>query len=162
MTHRSDAATTRENVPASEVDELIDQLDSTVMVLGRLFSARHGETCGEGGMSTAHMLALRVIHESGPSRIGDLAAHMGIKRPAASALVDALESHGHIARLADGEDRRVTMVALTDTGIAQLKHAEMERREHMRRYFSVLSNDDVQALIRIHRTLIDAMMTNRV
>jgi DNA-binding MarR family transcriptional regulator len=143
-------------------DELADELDSTVVTLGRLFSARHGEMCSESGLSASQMLTLRVLGEAGPMKISDLAMHVGVKAPAASAMVDALDKRGHIRREADVDDRRVTLVRLTDEGAAELAAVEAERREHMRRYLSVLSEDDVSALIRIHRKLIDAMTSDRI
>lgn len=143
-------------------DELADELDATVMMLGRLFSARHGEMCGECGLSPAQIMTLRLIGEAGPIRISDLAAHAGVKAPAASAMVDALDKRGFIRREIDAEDRRVTLVSLTAAGAAELVAAERERREHMARYLSVLSAEDITAMIRINRKLIDAMTIGHV
>jgi len=143
-------------------DDLMDELDATMTALGRIMSARHGEMCNETGLTIAQLVALRVLGEVGSARIGDLATHVGIKPPAASALIDSLDAKGYIAREPDAEDRRVTRVSLTDAGHQQLMSAEAERREHMRRYFSVLEEDDLRVLVRINRTLIDAMIANRV
>jgi hypothetical protein len=51
---------------------------------------------------------------------------------------------------------------MTETGGLELAAAESERREHMKRYLSVLDEDDVRLLIRVHRTLIEAMTANRI
>ncbi len=143
-------------------DALIDELDSTVMMLGRIFSARHGEMCSESGLNTAQMLALRVLAELGPSKTGDLATLLGVKAPAASALIDSLEKRGYVEREIDADDRRVHMVSMTERGDLELVAAETERREHMKRYLTVLDEDDVRLLIRVHRTLIEAMTSNRI
>lgn len=143
-------------------DGLLDELDATVTMLGRLFSARHGEMCCESGLSAAQVLTLRVLAEVGPSKIGEIATALGIKAPAASALVDSLDRAELIEREIDPDDRRVTRVSVTDRGRDELAATEAERREHMRRYMSVLSEDDVRTLIRIQRALIDAMTSDRI
>jgi DNA-binding MarR family transcriptional regulator len=139
-------------------DELLDELDSTLMVLGRLMAARHGEQCAGHAVSGPRLVLLKVIAEVGPTKAGDLAAVLGIKAPATTSLVDGLEREGLVVREHDTDDRRVTLVSLTEEGRSLLAEAELVRREHMRRYLSVLSEDDVRSLIRIQRTLIDAIV----
>jgi hypothetical protein len=53
-------------------------------------------------------------------------------------------------------------VCLTDSGTAALTDAENLRREMLRRYTSVLSEDDLRSLIRIQQILIDAMVTQKI
>jgi len=139
-------------------DALLDELDSTLMMLGRLMTARHGEQCAGHAVSGPRLMLLRVLAEVGPTKAGDLAAVLGIKAPATTSLVDGLEREGLVVRDHDAEDRRVTLVSLTEEGRVLLAEAELVRREHMRSYLSVLSEDDVRSLIRIQRTLIDAIV----
>lgn len=147
---------------SSDADALMDELDATVMMLGRIFSARHGEMCCESGISTAQVLVLRLLSSLGATKVGDIAALLGIKAPAASALIDTLEKRGYVQREIDAEDRRIHLMSVTESGSHELIAAETERREHMRRYMSVLGDDDVRNLIRIHRTLIEAMTSDRI
>lgn len=143
-------------------DELLDEFDASVQMLGRLFSARHGEMSCETGLTTSQLLTLRVIGETGPARIGDVAAHVGVKAPAASAVIEALDKRGLIQREIDADDRRVTRVSLTPQGRDELVAGENERREHMRHYLSVLDEDDVRTMIRVQSKLIEAMVSERV
>ncbi len=143
-------------------DELIDEFDGTIMILGRLFSSRHGEVRCEGQITMPQMLLLRVLEHEGALRMSDIASVMGTKLPAASALVDALVQLGYVERDHDAEDRRVTLACITDGGRAALVTAENERRDHMRRYMSVLSEDDVRTMTRINLKLIEAMTSERV
>lgn len=140
-------------------DALLDELDASVAMLGRLFAARHGEMCCESALTMAQSLTLRVLAEQDGMRIGDLAGILGIKAPAASALIDALERGGHVSREHDANDRRVSRIHLTEQGRAALVDAERERRHYMRKYVSALSRRDVQDLIRIHRTLIESLVS---
>ena len=89
--------------------------------------------------------------------MSDVAMLLAVKPPAASATIDGLERHGYVERVASTDDRRVTLVHLTQAGRDALQHAEDNRRGHMRRYLELLSEDDVRTMIRVHHTLIDAI-----
>lgn len=142
---------------------LIDELDETIMRIGRIMSARHeGAGCGSHGLSASQALLARVIQAHGPAKVGELAALVGVKPPAASAMLDALEGEGLIERERDADDRRATIVRLTPAGCAALEDAESVRREMMRRYLGVLSEHDVRELLRIHRTLLNALDEGRI
>lgn len=144
-------------------NRLIDELDETIMRMGRVMSARHmGPECCPHTLSVPQALLARVLHSHGPTKVGDVAAMLGVKPPAASAMIDALEREGFVERAHDAEDRRVTLVRLTPAGEAALETAEGTRREAMRRYLSVLTEPDVRALLRIHRTLLSAMDEGRI
>jgi DNA-binding MarR family transcriptional regulator len=144
------------------MNALIDELDTTVVLLGRLFSARHAEPCDGSGLSMPQMLTLRVLQEVGPSKVSDVATVLGIKAPATSTLIEALDKRGFIVRENDPDDRRVSILRVTDEGATALAESEARRREHLRRYLSVLSEDDLATLVRIHRTMIEAMVAERI
>jgi DNA-binding MarR family transcriptional regulator len=148
---------------AKETDRLIDDLDASVSMLGRLFTARHGEMCCESGLSGPQMLLLRTLAEIGrPLKVSDVASAMGVKAPAASTMVEGLERKGMLERHSDPDDRRVSLLTMTDAGRGALAEAEEERREHLRRYASILSEEDIRTLVRIHKTLIEAMVSERI
>jgi len=107
-------------------------------------------------------MLMRALEAHGPTKMSDVASLLGVKPPAASAAVDALEREGYVARVHDPEDRRVTHVHVTDEGRAALRDVEAKRRAVMRGYLTVLSEQDVRDLTRIHRTLIDAMEKGRI
>jgi DNA-binding MarR family transcriptional regulator len=153
-----------------ELGALIDEMDGQVLALGRLLSAKH-----QGGVGGAHahgqatpgaltpaQLALLRTASGEPAKMADIAARLGIKPPAVSALVDSAERAGHVRRDPDIADRRVTRVSLTKEGHEALLKADGERREMLRRHASVLSPDDLRTLIRIQQVLIDAMTSGRM
>lgn len=147
-------------------DELLDELDELMLRMGKIMTARHAAhvppgPCGHSLSATQALLA-RVLAMHGRVKVGELAALLGVKPPAASAMIDSLEREGLVERVPDPEDRRSTYVQLTAAGTQALETAEQTRRELMRRYLSVLDEQDVVSLVRIHRTLIDAMDAGRV
>jgi len=144
-------------------DAVLDEIDETMMRIGRVMSQRHvGEDCCPDRLTMSQAMLARALHLHGPSRVSDVAAIMGVKPPAASAAIDSLEREGYVVREPDPEDRRVTMVSLTDLGREVLAGVEAKRREAMARMLSVLSAEDVGHLVRIHRQLLEAMEAGRV
>lgn len=139
-----------------ELDELFERMDMQMCVLGRFFSAKHGMSMEAPTLRMPQYLLLIALTHAGPMKMADAATSLGMKPPAFSALVDAGVEAGLVRREQDEHDRRVTRIAITDEGRAALQLAEVDRREHMRRYLSVLSADDLRELIRIQQILIDS------
>jgi DNA-binding MarR family transcriptional regulator len=139
------------------LDELLDRLDATVFKLGRLFASRCCEEFNTTPITGYRLFVLRLLAELGESRTGNLAAHLGIKAPGMTALIDALVREGLVERSHDPEDRRVTLVRLSEAGLEILRHAEQQRRVYMKRHLGALSDEDIRTLIRIHGSIIDGM-----
>ena len=76
----------------------------------------------EQRMTAAQFNALLVLQAAGPDglRMGEIGKRLVVTRSNVTGLVDRLERHGLVARC-DQEDRRATMVSLTDAGRSVLK-----------------------------------------
>jgi len=140
-------------------DELLGELEDSMVRLARLISSRHvaGESACEDWINPSQMMLLRAIETHGELKMAEVAALLAIKPPAASAMVDGLERQGYVHRAVSAEDRRVTHVGITEAGQSALEHTERIRREHMRRFLSLLAPEDIRNMIRIQQTLIDAI-----
>ena len=68
------------------------------------------------GLTGPQLWAIKVIAESGPVRVSDLAAKMYIHPATVVGIIDRLETHGMAVRMRSKEDRRVVKVDLTDAG----------------------------------------------
>ncbi len=68
------------------------------------------------GLTGPQLWAVKVIAESGPIRISDLAGKMFVHPATVVGIIDRLEDHGMVARVRSREDRRVVEVDLTDSG----------------------------------------------
>lgn len=144
-------------------DSLINELDVTMARMARVMASRHGHGVDcHGLMSAGQALALHSLAHGGDVKVSDIAGLLAIRPPAATALVDALETQGFVERVAAENDRRVTFVRPTDAGRDALERAESQRREAMRHYLEVLSEEDIRSLIRILSTLLEAMDEGRV
>lgn len=99
------------------VDDLIDALrlfsvESDVFV--DVFARSHG--LGRSDMN-AIMWISAGTDGGRPLTVGELAARLGLSAPATTALVDRLESAGHVRRTRDPGDRRRVTVTVQETAL---------------------------------------------
>jgi DNA-binding MarR family transcriptional regulator len=67
------------------------------------------------------MRFLKCIEEAGKIRMSDLATKLGIKKRTVTQFVDALEKENIIVRIPDPNDRRATLIQITDTAAPLIK-----------------------------------------
>lgn len=101
--------------PGGALGDLIDSLrrfsvESDVLV--ERFARMHG-------LGRTDLNAITWItygdSDGAPLTVGQLAAHLGLGGPAATALVDRLEAVGHVVRTRDSRDRRRVTVSMQDS-----------------------------------------------
>lgn len=137
--------------------DLLAETETSAAMLARLFAKHHAVIATGTEITPAQGLLLRLLQERGELRMSELAVLLGVKPPAASALVDHAERLGLLERVADASDRRVTRVRITPEGAESVRSLEIRQREYLRRFVSALSEEDLETLVRIHHKLIDAM-----
>jgi DNA-binding MarR family transcriptional regulator len=86
---------------------LVREFSTAVVLLHEAIGARLG-------LSAADHKALGIIDRDGPMAPSELAARLGLTRPAVTAMVDRLERAGHLRRSADQTDRRRVGLRLGD------------------------------------------------
>jgi DNA-binding MarR family transcriptional regulator len=92
-----------------------------------------------------------------PHRTTELATTSGVTQPTASAAVTSLETRGLVARAADPDDRRATLIALTDAGQAILDTAKDRILDRLRLVTAEMSEADAAALGRLQPILVAGM-----
>jgi DNA-binding MarR family transcriptional regulator len=108
-------------------------------------------------MTGAARAALIHLSNTGPLTIGELAAHFDRAQSAVSEIVDGLEAKGWLERMRDPEDRRRTLVWLTDEGFAALeRERQVLSRELLAGAMAKMTHDDRAALLAGMRALIEA------
>ncbi|MFG1795218.1 MarR family winged helix-turn-helix transcriptional regulator [Nocardia sp. NPDC049149] len=94
------------------------------------------------GLTPAQARALRIIaHQPEPLRMTALAEHLGIVPRSATTVVDALAAADLVTRAPDPTNRRVTLVATTESGRAALAKMTAARRAAAEELFATLSPD---------------------
>jgi DNA-binding MarR family transcriptional regulator len=98
-----------------------------VLALHRLI--RGMRRTAPAALPPTQLLVLASLIESGPQRIGELAARVPCSQPTATTVVSGLESAGLVHRVPDLADGRAIQVRLTDRGratIISLAHDEAQ------------------------------------
>lgn len=98
-----------------------------------------------GTASTLHptqFIALLLIADEQPIRIGAIAARVPCSQPTATTTVAALETAGLVRRQQDTLDGRATVVVLTPEGDEMVKAAGLHAVEDLTRLLDRLSPDD--------------------
>lgn len=78
------------------------------------------------GLTPTQLAALATVENSGPLRLGDLAAAEGIAPSTLTRLVAALEESGYVRRCADPSDARASTLAITPSGHETLERIRSE------------------------------------
>jgi DNA-binding MarR family transcriptional regulator len=102
---------------------------------------------------------MRLIHElsEGPQIMGALRDRLGVSARNITVLVDGLERDGFAKRAPHPEDRRATVVELTDKGRAAHRAVYAAHADRAAALFATLDHDDQQALLGLLRRLLDAL-----
>jgi DNA-binding MarR family transcriptional regulator len=106
------------------------------------------------GASRAVLLHLA---QTGPLTVGECARHLGRAQSVVSEIIDQLERHRLLARVRDEEDRRRTLVWLTDEGRARLtEEQEVLSLAALERAVAAMSPRARAMLIEGTRALVEA------
>jgi DNA-binding MarR family transcriptional regulator len=97
--------------------------------------------------------ALGVLMHHGVLRLSELSDHLRIAPRSTTEVVDGLQERGLVERRPDANDRRATLVALTEQGQRVGTAIQAARSAEAERFFGGLSDPDRVHLARILRTL---------
>ncbi|MEB6238781.1 MarR family transcriptional regulator [Staphylococcus gallinarum] len=98
---------------------------------------------------------LNVILESDKIRMSDLASKLGIKARTVTQFVDVLEKENLLARLPDPDDRRATLLQLTDMAVPLIKRVRSITDEIVEELFAPLPPEKRIQLLDILSSLVD-------
>jgi DNA-binding MarR family transcriptional regulator len=107
------------------------------------------ETLEPWGVAPGHSRALNVLRHHGAVRLSELSDRLHIAPRSATEVVDALEKRGLAERRPDPDDRRATLVTLTEHGRSVAEAIVAARSAEAERFFGELSESDRTHLGRI-------------
>ena len=111
------------------------------------------ETLAPWDIAPSHSRALGALMRHGVMRLSELSDHLHIAARSTTEVVDALQERGLVERRPDPNDRRATLVALTEEGTRVGEAIRSARDAEAKNFFSVLSETDRTHLARILRKL---------
>jgi DNA-binding MarR family transcriptional regulator len=136
----------------SDADETLSEAFRSV---ARQLRHTSQETLAPWDITPAQLRAMRVLMRHGVMRMSELSDHLHIAARSATEVVDALETRGRVERRPDPDDRRATLVEVTEHGTSVLDAIRAARGTEAERAFDRLSPTDRAHLARILRKLID-------
>jgi DNA-binding MarR family transcriptional regulator len=133
--------------------------DTDAQAYARLFPqvylAFHRRDHKNPELSSASRSVLLHLAQSGPLTVGECARHFERAQSVVSEMVDQLERNGLLARMRDPDDRRRTVVWLTDEGRARIaEEQEVLSRTLLAAAFARLDSATRKQLIESTRALI--------
>jgi DNA-binding MarR family transcriptional regulator len=114
------------------------------------------ETLAPWDVTPSQLRALGTMMRHGSMRPGGLAQHLGIAPRSATEVVDALQERGLVRRETDPDDRRATLVVVTDAGRELAAAVRKARAAESDRAFAGLPDADRAELERLLRQLLVA------
>ena len=96
----------------------------------------------------ARLLSLLLYYEDGV-RQKVLAEEMRINPSSTSELISKLEAEGYAVRTVDPNDKRATLIKLTEVGRARAYELEDERAERFSRFFTNLTEKEKEQLLKL-------------
>jgi DNA-binding MarR family transcriptional regulator len=114
-------------------------LDHAVDLTTRYLSDR-------AGLSASAAFVLNRLRGEGPTRLTTLAVKEGVSQPSMTQLIQRLERQDLVTRMADPDDGRAALVALTTAGEELLVERTVTRRQRLATLVDTLSADDQSAL----------------
>jgi DNA-binding MarR family transcriptional regulator len=98
------------------------------------------------GLTPTQLAALATVEQSGPLRLGDLAAAEGIAPSTLTRLVAVLEELGYVRRDADPKDARASTLAITVLGHETLERLRAENSALLAQRVMLLTPEQRAAL----------------
>jgi DNA-binding MarR family transcriptional regulator len=102
-------------------DEAVTAADDFCEAFPAAFLAFHRRDGRRGELTNASRAVLQHLAVTGPVSIGEAARHLERAQSVVSEIVTQLESHGLLEREPDPDNRRRTLVWLTEAGFARLR-----------------------------------------
>ena len=105
-------------------------------------------------MSREHLLVIISEFPEG-IRQKELAEKAGINASSTSEVVSRLEDDGYLIRTIDENDRRATVLKLTEMGAVRADEIRNEREDFLNEFFSKLTEEEKQTLSDLLDKLLD-------
>ena len=117
--------------------------------LGPAFSRWAESHMDHQGLTPHRMRMLGLLVENGPMMMSSLRDELGVTATNITALVDALEKEGMVARRHHPTDRRATMIGLTSKSAKQLPVSCLKFRNKVAELFADFSHAEQEQLLKL-------------
>jgi DNA-binding MarR family transcriptional regulator len=140
----------------ADLNSLFASLLVTAHRLTRIAAQTTGSTTPSAVWNT-----LSILSTSGPLRVGDLARAARVTQPSMTKLVNQLSADELVLRIADRNDSRAWLIAITDRGGTELQQWRETLGRALGPMFADLEESDIQTLTRAVEVLRSRTDTNQ-
>ncbi|MGA8941549.1 MAG: MarR family transcriptional regulator [Thermoactinomyces sp.] len=141
-------------------ENVLSRIQALTYSITRKIGHQIGEVLSELGLTRGQFYILKTIESQGKCRATDIANLMEVKPSAVTLMIDRLEARRWVRRSQDTSDRRVIIIELTPEGKEILNKARQISDKAVKCYFSQLSSDDLEHLLKIYEKL-ERIITNK-
>lgn len=140
-------------------EQLTRRLDYLFSSVGKHFTnARKGFK--QANVSGPEFFLLRHIQMQGPRSISQLADQLALNQATVSNVVNSAQQKELVRKKKDSEDRRITIIQITDKGKKTVDQLQQQRFERLRNILNHLSTDELRTLEQIFSKLLDRLGSN--
>jgi DNA-binding MarR family transcriptional regulator len=132
-----------------------ESLSDVFWAVARQLRETSQETLAPWDITPAQFRAMRVLRRNGVMRLSELSDRLKIAARSTTEVIDALEARDLAGRRPDPDDRRATLVDLTEHGMEVLQGIREARGSESERVFDRLTATDQATLEEILRKLRD-------
>lgn len=105
-------------------------------------------------------IGLYFIYTCGEQSQRDLSNHMDINDSSAMRLIDRMERDGWVKRQRSDEDRRISLLSLTDNGKALIERLMHFGEEFSQRLVQDIDPEDIRTFLRVQQQMYDNIMND--
>ena len=142
----------------SPVHFVDDYLPALLAQASHLISGEFHRVATAQGVTVSEWRVLATLAGNEPMSIGRVAQITTMKQPTVTRVLDRMQTKGHVDRLLNDGDRRITLVRITPAGTKVVSKLILLARQHEQRVLepfgverSQLLKSTLQAIIELHR-----------
>ena len=132
-----------------------DYLPALLAQASQLISGEFHRIVSARGFTVSEWRVLATLAGGPPMSIGRLAQITTIKQPTVTRLLDRMTAKGHVQRLENDGDRRITLVGITPSGTKLVAGLIPLAREHEKRVLEPFGLERAEALKSTLRSIIE-------
>ena len=114
------------------------------------------------GLTPQRVRLMIFLLENGPSKMRSLRDELGVTATNITALVDALEKDGMVRRTSSRQDRRVTLVDLTNKGEKRMTENCLAFKDRVSQLFTVFSPAEQERLVTLLGRMRSALVERQI
>ncbi|MCP8968036.1 MarR family winged helix-turn-helix transcriptional regulator [Ectobacillus ponti] len=137
---------------AEKLGQLIRRYEEVFLFANRKLNSMLSGQLSDDVTSEQYKM-LRLIKHYGPCTSSKLSEINQVNRSAITAMIDRLVAKGYVERLADPQDRRVTLLETTPAAERVLQEGEEKIRQFVGTYMQELEDAEIETFVSIYEKI---------